>query len=100
MGIAAVSFKIENGVEIVIYPQGEWDAIDFDRFTFEEDTNMIVYQTKVDTIDVAISKLEIATSVDGTKILRLRETVAYTCRQRCGSVDEKRSVMQGVVFSK
>lgn len=98
MGIAAVSFKIENGVEIVIYPQGEWDAIDFDRFTFEEDTNMIVYQMKVDTIDVAISKLEIATSVDGTKILRLRETVTYTCRQRCGSVAEKDQLCSELSF--
>lgn len=24
MGIAAVSFKDKNGIEIVIYPQGEW----------------------------------------------------------------------------
>lgn len=29
MGIAAVSFKDKNGIEIVIYPQGEWDTIDF-----------------------------------------------------------------------
>ena len=26
MGIAAVSFKDKNGIEIVIYPQGEWDT--------------------------------------------------------------------------
>ena len=41
MGIAAVSFKEKNGIEIVIYPQGEWDNIDFDTATFEEDTEVL-----------------------------------------------------------
>ena len=33
MSIAAVSFKDKNGIEFMIYPQGEWDTIDFDAAT-------------------------------------------------------------------
>ena len=46
MGIAAVSFKDKNGIEIVIYPQGEWDTIDFNVATEEEGTDMIAYEEK------------------------------------------------------
>lgn len=82
MGIAAVSFKDKNGIEIVIYPQGEWEYIDFDTAAPEEGTDMISYKSKEMVAKAAISKLDIATSVDGKKILRLRETETYTCRQR------------------
>lgn len=84
MGIAAVSFKDKNGIEIVIYPQGEWDYIDFEAATFDEGTDMIAYKTK----EAVISKFDIATSVDGKRILRIRETVTYTCRQRYGSKND------------
>lgn len=80
MGIAAVSFKDKNGIEIVIYPQGEWDTIDFNVATEEEGTDMIAYEEKEAASKAALSKLDIATSVDGQKILRLRETATYTCR--------------------
>ena len=80
MGIAAVSFKDKNGIEIVIYPQGEWDTIDFNVATEEEGTDMIAYEEKEAASKAALSKLDIATSVDGQKILRLRETAIYTCR--------------------
>lgn len=80
MGIAAVSFKDKNGIEIVVYPQGEWDTIDFDATDFDEDTDMIVYDTKADAPKDNLSKLDITASVDGKKILRLRETATYTCR--------------------
>jgi len=46
MGIAAVSFKDKNGIEIVIYPQGEWDTIDFNVATEDEGTDMIAYEEK------------------------------------------------------
>lgn len=46
MGIAAVSFKDKNGIEIVIYPQGEWDTIDFNVATEEGGTDMIAYEEK------------------------------------------------------
>ena len=80
MGIAAVSFKDKNGIEIVIYPQGEWDTIDFNVATEEEGTDMIAYEEKEAASKAALSKLDIATSVDGQKILRLHETATYTCR--------------------
>lgn len=80
MGIAAVSFKDKNGIEIVIYPQGEWDTIDFNVATEEEGTDMIAYEEKEAASKAALSKFDIATSVDGQKILRLRETATYTCR--------------------
>lgn len=80
MGIAAVSFKDKNGIEIVIYPQGEWDTIDFNVATEEEGTDMIAYEEKEAASKAMLSKLDIATSVDGQKILRLRETATYTCR--------------------
>lgn len=80
MGIAAVSFKDKNGIEIVIYPQGEWDTIDFNVATEDEGTDMIAYEEKEAASKAALSKLDIATSVDGQKILRLRETATYTCR--------------------
>ena len=44
MGIAAVSFKDKNGIEIVIYPGGEWDNIDFNVATEEEGRDMIAYE--------------------------------------------------------
>lgn len=70
MGIAAVSFKDKNGIEIVIYPQGEWDTIDFNVATEDEGTDMIAYEEKEAASKAALSKLDIATSVDGQKILK------------------------------
>ena len=67
MGIAAVSFKDKNGIEIVIYPQGEWDTIDFNVATEEEGTDMIAYEEKEAASKAALSKLDIATSVDGLR---------------------------------
>ena len=58
----------------MIYPQGEWDTIDFNVATEEEGTDMIAYEEKEAASKAALSKLDIATSVDGQKILRLRET--------------------------
>lgn len=81
MGLAAVSFKDKNGIEIVVYPQGEWDAIDFDTATFDDDTKLITY-TKKDSSESVMSKIEIENSVDGRKVLRLRETATYNCRQK------------------
>ena len=49
MGIAAVSFKDENGIEIVIYPQGEWDAINFEMAILEDGTGMTIYGEKENT---------------------------------------------------
>ena len=68
MGIAAVSFKDKNGIEFVIYPQGEWDTIDFDAATLEEDMDMIAYEEKEAASKAVLSKLDIATSVDRQKI--------------------------------
>lgn len=98
MGIAAVSFKEKNGIEIVIYPQGEWDNIDFDTATFEEDTEMFVYKTKEVSSRGVMPKLDIATSVDGKKILRLCETATYTCRPRYGSNDGSDQICKNLVF--
>lgn len=98
MGIAAVSFKDKNGIEIVIYPQGEWDSIDFDVVISEKGTEMIAYEIKETASKAAISKLDIATSVDGKKILRLRETVTYTCRPRHGSEDGADQICKNLVF--
>ena len=67
MGIAAVSFKDENGIEIVIYPQGEWDAINFEMAILEDGTGMTIYGEKENTSRVVLPKLEIATSVDEKK---------------------------------
>ena len=67
MGIAAVSFKDENGIEIVIYPQGEWDAINFEMAILEDGTGMTIYEEKENTSRVVLPKLEIATSVDEKK---------------------------------
>lgn len=82
MGIAAVSFKDKNGIEFVIYPRGGWDDINFDAATLEEGIDMTAYEGKKTASKAELSKLDIATSVDGQKILRLRETVTYTCRVR------------------
>jgi|GEM_PF-422763 hypothetical protein len=98
MGIAAVSFKDKNGIEIVVYPQGEWDYIDFDTATQEEDIDLVTYKTKNDSANSIISKLDIATSVDGKKILRLRETATYTCRQRHGSNDDSDLICRDLTF--
>ena len=57
MGIAAVSFKDKNGIEIVIYPQGEWDTIDFNVAT-EEGTDMIAYEEKEAASKAALSKCQ------------------------------------------
>ena len=70
MGIAAVSFKDENGIEIVIYPQGEWDAINFEMAILEDGTGMTIYEEKENTSRVVLPKLEIATSVDEKKNIK------------------------------
>ena len=68
MGIAAVSFKDKNGIEFVIYPQGEWDTIDFDAATLAEGTDMTAYEEKEAASKAALSKRHFQTSVDGLKI--------------------------------
>lgn len=98
MGIAAVSFKDKNGIEIVIYPQGEWEAIDFNAATFEEGADMIAYETKEAATKATVPKLEIATSVDGRKILRLRETATYTCRQKDAGQESSARICKNLVF--
>lgn len=98
MGIAAVSFKEKNGIEIVVYPQGEWDCIDFDTASQEEDTDMVVYKTKSEGAKSLLLMLDIATSVDGKKILRLRETATYTCRQRYRSNDDSYLISKNLTF--
>lgn len=98
MGIAAVSFKDKNGIEFMIYPQGEWDTIDFDAATLEEDIDMTVYEEKEAASKTALSKLDIATSVDGQKILRLRETVTYTCTLKDTKQDALNQICKNLVF--
>ena len=98
MGIAAVSFKEKNGIEIVVYPQGEWDCIDFDTASLHEGTDMITYRTKENVSGAVMSKLDIATSVDGNKILRLRETATYTCRQKSASKDDSDLICRVLYF--
>ena len=56
MGIAAVSFKDKNGIEIVIYPQGEWDTIDFNVDTEEEGTvDLLYYLTNFNGKNIRLS---------------------------------------------
>lgn len=98
MGIAAVSFKDKNGIEIVVYPQGEWDYIDFSATTCEVDTSYISYEAKEDAPKALMPKLDIASSVDGKKILRLRETATYTCRQRISNKDESDQICRNLSF--
>ena len=98
MDIGAVSFKEKNGTEVVIYPQGGWANIDFDGFTLEEDTDMIVYKPKKVSRKSEISMLDIATSVDRKKILRLRETVMYTCRKRTDDNRDSRLISNELFF--
>ena len=98
MGIAAVSFKDKNGIEFVIYPQGEWDTIDFDAATLAEGTDMIAYEEKEAASKAALSKLDIATSVDGQKILRLRETATYTCRLKDANQDSSDQICRNLSF--
>lgn len=99
MGIAAVSFKDKNGIEIVVYPQGEWDTIDFNATAFDEDTDMIVYDTKADAPKDNLSKLDITASVDGKKILRLRETATYTCRLKDVRQEGSDQICKNLFFS-
>ena len=80
MGIAAVSFKDKNGIEIIIYPQGEWEAIDFHMATYNKEICMTTYETKQGKSQSVLSKIDISTSVDNSTILRLRETATYTCK--------------------
>ena len=98
MSIAAVSFKDKNGIEFMIYPQGEWDTIDFDAVTLEEDIDMTVYEEKEAASKTALSKLDIATSVDGQKTLRLRETVTYTCTLKDIKQDGLNQICKNLVF--
>lgn len=98
MGIAAVSFKDKNGIEFVIYPQGEWDAINFDAATLEKDIDMTAYGEKEPASKAALCKIDIATSVDGQKILRLRETATYTCRLKDAKQDGSDQICKNLVF--
>lgn len=98
MGIAAVSFKDKNGIEFVIYPQGEWDTIDFDAATLEESIDMTAYEEKKAASKAALSKFDIATSVDGQKILRLRETAIYTCRIKDAKKEGSEQICRNLVF--
>ncbi len=98
MGVAAVSFKDKNGIEIVIYPQGEWDTIDFDAPTLEEGTDMTAYEEKETTFKAELSKLDIATSVAGKKVLRLRETATYTCRIKGANKEDSDQICKRFFF--
>ena len=98
MGIAAVSIKYNKGIEIVIYPQGEWDTIDFNAYTYDEATKLIVYEKKEAASKVDLSKIDIAVSVDGQKILRLRETVTYTCRIKDAKQEDLNQICHNLVF--
>ena len=98
MGIAAVSFKDKNGIEFVIYPRGGWDDINFDAATLEEGIDMTAYEGKKAASKAELSKLDIATSVDGQKILRLRETVTYTCRVKDARQDGSNQICKSLVF--
>lgn len=98
MGIAAVSFKDKNGIEIVIYPQGKWDNIDFGAVTSEEGMEMVTYGEKGTASKDMPSKLEIATSVDGRKVLRLYETVTYTCRFKDATQDALGQICKNLFF--
>ena len=98
MGIAAVSFKDKNGIEFVIYPRGGWDDINFDAATLEEGIDMTAYEGKKTASKADLSKLDIATSVDGQKILRLRETVTYTCRVKDARQDGSNQICKSLVF--
>lgn len=98
MGIAAVSINYNKGIEIVIYPQGEWDTIDFKASTYDEATKLIVYEKKEAASKVDLSKIDIAISVDGQKILRLRETVTYTCRIKDAKQEDLNQICHNLVF--
>lgn len=98
MGIAAVSINYNKGIEIVIYPQGEWDTIDFNASTYDEATKLIVYEKKEAASKVDLSKIDIAISVDGQKILRLRETVTYTCRIKDAKQEDLNEICHNLVF--
>ena len=98
MGIAAVSINYNKGIEIVIYPQGEWDTIDFNASTYDEATKLIVYKKKEAASKVDLSKIDIAISVDGQKILRLRETVTYTCRIKDIKQEDLNQICHNLVF--
>ena len=98
MGIAAVSFKDKNGIEFVIYPQGEWDTIDFNAASLEEGTDMTAYEEKEAASKDALYKLDIVTSVDGQKILRLRETATYTCRIKDANKEDLDQICKNLVF--
>ena len=98
MGIAAVSFKDKNGIEFVIYPRGGWDDINFDAATLEEGIDMTAYEGKKTASKAELSKLDIATSVDGQKILRLRETVTYTCRVKDARQDGSNQICKCLIF--
>ena len=98
MSIAAVSFKDKNGIEFVIYPQGGWDDINFDAATLDEDIDMTSYEEKEAASKAELSKLDIATSVDGQKILRLRETATYTCRVKDARQDGLDYICKNLVF--
>lgn len=98
MGIAAVSINYNKGIEIVIYPQGEWDTIDFNLSTYDEATKLIVYEKKEAASKVDLSKIDIAISVDGQKILRLRETVTYICRIKDAKQEDLNQICHNLVF--
>lgn len=98
MDIGAVSFIEKNGTEVVIYPQGDWDDIDFDSAVPEENTDMIAYGSKKDASKNGLSLLDIATSVDGKKILRIRETVMYTCRKKNNGTNDSGLISRKLFF--
>ncbi len=96
MGIAAISFTDKNGLEIVVFPDGEWDNIDFKTAYSEEGMNFISYATKKPSAKSILSKIDIATSVDGKKILRLRETDTYSCCLHPDCKDESDSIYKNL----
>ena len=98
MGIAAVSFKDKNGIEIIIYPQWEWEAIDFHVATYNKEICMTTYETKQGKSQSVLSKIDISTSVYNSTILRLRETATYTCRKRYVSNDTPDNICNNIFF--
>lgn len=98
MDIEAVSFVDKNGIEIILYPQGEWDNIDFNVTCHEEGTDYIVYKPRKRIQNAGIPILSIADSIDGKKILRLCETVTYTCRQKNITNDSADMICKDLCF--
>lgn len=99
MRIAAISFRDKYEREIIIYPQGEWDNINFDKSTCEEMQDMIVYHSKDLQTNTEISKLEVLSSdIEGKSLLRLREAITYVCRMKESVLDDNNLINERLCF--